>query len=157
MTLGRQARPALAYHAPVQVNRQGARMTPLAGKTTRIAAATLAAATIAAPAAVLAAGSYNTRSDVRTLPAKAVTKRSADLGAMVAPNGVSVRLTLKITGPRFNRTVSLGTVLARTPVKTVYTRVRGLRVGTKYTVKATATNGGGKKSPGNAITFTTKR
>lgn len=132
-------------------------MTPLAGKTTRIAAATLAAATIAAPTAVLAAGSYNTRSDVRTLPAKAVKKRTADLGAMVAPNGVSVKVTLRITGGRVPRTVSLGTILARTPVKTVYARVRGLRPGTTYTVKATATNGGGKTSPGNAITFTTKR
>lgn len=132
-------------------------MTALAGKTTRIAAATLAAATIAAPTAILAAGSYNTRSDVKTLPAKAVKKTSADLGAMVAPNGVSVKLSLKITAKGVNRTVSLGTVLARTPVKTVRTKVTGLRKGTKYTVKATAVNGGGRKSPGNTITFTTKR
>ena len=124
---------------------------------TRIAAATLAVATVAAPATMLAAGSYNTRADVRTSPAKQVTKRSARLGAMVAPNGVAVTVSLTISGGSRTRTVLLGAVGARVAVKTLSVTVRGLKPGTKYRVKAIAVNGGKRKSPGNTVTFTTKR
>lgn len=133
-------------------------MTTRARKTTRIAAATLAAATIAAPAAVIAAGSYNTRADVRTLPAKSVTKTSARLGAMVAPNGVAVTVRLRITPSRGSaRTVVIGTVAARVPLRTLSRTVTGLRKGTRYRVQAVAVNGGKKTSPGTTVSFTTKR
>jgi phosphodiesterase/alkaline phosphatase D-like protein len=127
------------------------------GTTIRIAAATLAAAAIAAPTAVLAAGSYNTRADVRTLMPAKVTTTSARLGALVAPNGVAVRVTLEITTKRSTRTVTLGTVAARAPLATLRKTVTGLKPGTKYTVRANAVNGGKKTSPGTTVSLTTKR
>ncbi len=127
------------------------------GMTIRIAAATLAAATIAAPTVVLAAGSYNTRADVRTVKPAQVTRTSARLGALVAPNGVAVRVSLKITTKRSTRTVTLGTVAARAPLATLRTTVTGLKPGTKYTVRAIAVNGGKKTSPGTIVSLTTKR
>lgn len=133
-------------------------MSTRAMKTTRIAAATLAAVAIGAPTALIAAGSYNTRADVRTMSPKAVTKSSAKVGAMVAPNGVAVTVNLRITpaGGK-TRTVLLGAVGARIPMKTIWTTVAGLKKGTRYRVQAVAVNGGKKTSPGTTVSFTTKR
>ena len=132
-------------------------MTTRATKTTRIAAAALAAMTITAPTALIAAGSYNTRADVRTMPAKSITRTAARLGAMVAPNGVAVRVTLKITGAGRTVAKTLGTVAARVPLTTLYMNVSGLKRKTTYKVQAVAVNGGKKTSRGTTVTFTTKR
>jgi len=127
------------------------------GTTIRIAAATLAAAGISAPTAVLAAGSYNTRADVPTRTPAQVTTTSARLGALVAPNDVAVRVSLKITTKRSTRTVALGTVSARAPLATLRMTVTGLKPGTQYTAGAIAVNGGKKTSPGTIVSLTTKR
>ena len=132
-------------------------MTTRATKTTRIAGAALAAMTITAPTALIAAGSYNTRADVRTMPAKSITRTAARLGAMVAPNGVAVRVTLKITGAGRTVAKTLGTVAARVPLTTLYMNVSGLKRKTTYKVQAVAVNGGKKTSRGTTVSFTTKR
>ena len=132
-------------------------MTTRAMRTTRIAAAALAAATIAAPTALVAAGSYNTRADVKTMPAKQITRTSARLGALVAPNGVAVRVNLRITGRGRTVTRTLGLVGARVPLRTMYMTVGGLRRNTTYRVQAVAINGGKKTSPGTTVSFKTKR
>jgi len=132
-------------------------MTTRAMKTTRIAGAALAAMTITAPTALIAAGSYNTRADVKTMPAKSITTTTARLGAMVAPNGVAVRVTLKITGAGRTVAKTLGTVAARVPLTTLYMNVSGLKRKTTYKVQAVAVNGGKKTSRGTTVSFTTKR
>ena len=132
-------------------------MTTRAMKTTRIAAVALAATTIAAPAALIAAGSYNTRADVRTMPVRQIRATSARMGAMVAPNGVAVRVDLKITAKGRTVTKTLGLVAARVPLKTMYMNVSGLKRNTAYKVQAVAVNGGRKTSPGTTVSFTTKR
>lgn len=132
-------------------------MTTRATKTTRIAAVALAATAIAAPAALIAAGSYNTRADVRTMPVKKIRATSARMGAMVAPNGVAVRVDLKITAKGRTVTRTLGLVAARVPLKTMYMNVSGLKRNTAYKVQAVAVNGGRKTSPGTTVSFTTKR
>lgn len=132
-------------------------MTTRATKTTRIAAVALAATAIAAPAALIAAGSYNTRADVRTMPVKKIRATSARMGAMVAPNGVAVRVDLKITAKGRTVTRTLGLVAARVPLKTMYMNVSGLKRNTAYKVQAVAVNGGKKTSPGTTVSFTTKR
>ena len=132
-------------------------MTTRATKTTRIAGAALAAMTITAPTALIAAGSYNTRADVKTMPAKSITTTTARLGAMVAPNGVAVRVTLKITGAGRTVAKTLGTVAARVPLTTLYMNVSGLKRKTTYKVQAVAVNGGKKTSRGTTVSFTTKR
>ncbi len=132
-------------------------MTTRALKTTRIAAVALAATAIAAPTALIAAGSYNTRADVRTMPVKQIRATSARIGAMVAPNGVAVRVNLKITGRGRTVTKTLGLVAARVPLKTMYMNVSGLKRNTTYKVQAVAINGGKKTSPGTTVSFKTKR
>ena len=132
-------------------------MTTRALKTTRIAAVALAATAIAAPTALIAAGSYNTRADVRTMPVKQIRATSAKVGAMVAPNGVAVRVNLKITGAGRTVTKTLGLVAARVPLKTMYMNVSGLKRNTTYKVQAVAINGGKKTSPGTTVSFKTKR
>ena len=132
-------------------------MTTRALKTTRIAAVALAATAIAAPTALIAAGSYNTRADVRTMPVKQIRATSARIGAMVAPNGVAVRVNLKITGTGRTVTKTLGLVAARMPLKTMYMNVSGLKRNTTYKVQAIAINGGKKTSPGTTVSFKTKR
>ena len=132
-------------------------MTTRALKTTRIAAVALAATAIAAPTALIAAGSYNTRADVRTMPVKQIRATSAKIGAMVAPNGVAVRVNLKITGRGRTVTKTLGLVAARVPLKTMYMNVSGLKRNTTYKVQAVAINGGKKTSPGTTVSFKTKR
>lgn len=132
-------------------------MTTRALKTTRIAAVALAATAIAAPTALIAAGSYNTRADVRTMPVKQVRATSARMGAMVAPNGVAVRVDLKITAKGRTVTRTLGLVAARVPLKTMYMNVSGLKRNTAYKVQAVAVNGGKKTSPGTTVSFKTKR
>ena len=132
-------------------------MTTRALKTTRIAAVALAATAIAAPTALIAAGSYNTRADVRTMPVKQIRATSASIGAMVAPNGVAVRVNLKITGRGRTVTKTLGVVAARVPLKTMYMNVSGLKRNTTYKVQAVAINGGKKTSPGTTVSFKTKR
>jgi len=132
-------------------------MTTRALKTTRIAAVALAATAIAAPTALIAAGSYNTRADVRTMPVKQIRATSARIGAMVAPNGVAVRVNLKITGAGRTVTKTLGVVAARVPLKTMYMNVSGLKRNTTYKVQAVAINGGKKTSPGTTVSFKTKR
>jgi hypothetical protein len=132
-------------------------MTTRALKTTRIAAVALAATAIAAPTALIAAGSYNTRADVRTMPVKQIRATSARIGAMVAPNGVAVRVNLKITGRGRTMTKTLGLVAARVPLKTMYMNVSGLKRNTTYRVQAVAINGGRKTSPGTTVSFKTKR
>ena len=132
-------------------------MTTRAMKTTRIAAVALAATAIAAPTALIAAGSYNTRADVRTMPVKQIRATSARMGAMVAPNGVAVRVNLRITAKGRTVTRTLGLVAARVPLKTMYMNVSGLRRNTAYKVQAVAVNGGKKTSPGTTVSFKTKR
>ena len=132
-------------------------MTTRAMKTTRIAAVALAATAIAAPTALIAAGSYNTRADVRTMPVKQIRATSARMGAMVAPNGVAVRVNLRITAKGRTVTRTLGLVAARVPLKTMYMNVSGLRRNTAYKVQAVAVNGGRKTSPGTTVSFKTKR
>ena len=132
-------------------------MTTRAMKTTRIAAVALAATAIAAPTALIAAGSYNTRADVRTMPVKQIRATSARMGAMVAPNGVAVRVNLRITAKGRTVTKTLGLVAARVPLKTMYMNVSGLRRNTAYKVQAVAVNGGKKTSPGTTVSFKTKR
>jgi len=132
-------------------------MTTRALKTTRIAAVALAATAIAAPTALIAAGSYNTRADVRTMPVKQIRATTARIGAMVAPNGVAVRVNLKITGKGRTVTKTLGLVAARVPLKTMYMNVSGLKRNTTYRVQAVAINGGKKTSPGTTVSFKTKR
>ena len=132
-------------------------MTTRAMKTTRIAAVALAATAIAAPTALIAAGSYNTRADVRTMPVKQIRATSARMGAMVAPNGVAVRVNLRITAKGRTVTKTLGLVAARVPLKTMYMNVSGLRRNTAYKVQAVAVNGGRKTSPGTTVSFKTKR
>jgi hypothetical protein len=132
-------------------------MTTRALKTTRIAAVALAATAIAAPTALIAAGSYNTRADVRTMPVKQIRATSARIGAMVAPNGVAVRVNLKITGRGRTMTKTLGLVAARVPLTTMYMNVSGLKRNTTYRVQAVAINGGRKTSPGTTVSFKTKR
>jgi hypothetical protein len=132
-------------------------MTTRALKTTRIAALALAATTIAAPTALIAAGSYNTRADVKTMPVKSIRATSARMGAMVAPNGVAVRVDLKITAKGRTVTKTLGPVAARVPLTTMYMNVSGLKRNTTYKVQAIAVNGGKKTSPGTTVSFTTKR
>ena len=132
-------------------------MTTRALKTTRIAAVALAATAIAAPTALIAAGSYNTRADVRTMPVKQIRATSARIGAMVAPNGVAVRVNLKITGRGRTMTKTLGLVAARVPLTTMYMNVSGLKRDTTYRVQAVAINGGRKTSPGTTVSFKTKR
>ncbi len=132
-------------------------MTTRALKTTRIAAVALAATAIAAPTALIAAGSYNTRADVRTMPVKQIRATSARIGAMVAPNGVAVRVNLKIIGTGRTVTKTLGLVAARVPLKTMYMNVSGLKRNTTYKVQAVAINGGKKTSPGTTVSFKTKR
>jgi len=132
-------------------------MTTRALKTTRIAAVALAATAIAAPTALIAAGSYNTRADVRTMPVKQIRATSARIGAMVAPNGVAVRVNLKITGRGRTMTKTLGLVAARVPLTTMYMNVSGLKRNTTYRVQAVAINGGKKTSPGTTVSFKTKR
>ena len=132
-------------------------MTTRAMKTTRIAAVALAATAIAAPTALIAAGSYNTRADVRTMPVKQIRATSARMGAMVAPNGVAVRVNLRITAKGRTVTKTLGLVAARVPLKTMYMNVSGLKRNTAYKVQAVAVNGGRKTSPGTTVSFKTKR
>jgi len=132
-------------------------MTTRALKTTRIAAVALAATAITAPTALIAAGSYNTRADVRTMPVKQIRATSAKVGAMVAPNGVAVRVNLKITGAGRTVTKTLGLVAARVPLTTMYMNVSGLKRNTTYKVQAVAINGGKKTSPGTTVSFKTKR
>ncbi len=132
-------------------------MTTRAMKTTRIAAVALAATAMAAPTALIAAGSYNTRADVRTMPVKQIRATSARMGAMVAPNGVAVRVNLRITAKGRTVTRTLGLVAARVPLKTMYMNVSGLRRNTAYKVQAVAVNGGKKTSPGTTVSFKTKR
>lgn len=127
------------------------------GTTIWIAAATLAAAAISAPTAVLAADSYNTRADVPTRTPAQVTPTGARLGALVAPNGVTVRVSLKITTKRSTRTVTVGTGPARAPLATLRMTVTGLKPGTQYTAGAIAVNGGKKTFPGTTMSLTTKR
>ena len=132
-------------------------MTTRAMKTTRIAAVALAATAMAAPTALIAAGSYNTRADVRTMPVKQIRATSARMGAMVAPNGVALRVNLRITAKGRTVTRTLGLVAARVPLKTMYMNVSGLRRNTAYKVQAVAVNGGKKTSPGTTVSFKTKR
>lgn len=132
-------------------------MTTRAMRTTRIAVAALAAATITAPTALIAAGSYNTRADVKTMPVKRIRATSARMGALVAPNGVAVRVDLKITAKGRTVTKTLGNVAARVPLTTMYMTVSGLTRNTAYRVQAVAVNGGKKTSPGTTVSFTTKR
>ena len=127
------------------------------GTTIRTEPATLAAAEISAPTAVLAAGSDNTRADVPTPTPAQVTPTSARLGALVTPNGAAVPVSLKITTKRSTRTMTIGTVSARAPFAALRMTVTGLKSGTQYTAKAIAANGGKKTSPGTIVSLTTKR
>ena len=127
------------------------------GTTIRTEPATLAAAEISAPTAVLAAGSYNTRADVPTHTPAQVTPTSARLGALDTPNGAAVPVSLKITTKRSTRTMTIGTVSARAPFAALRMTVTGLKSGTQYTAKAIAANGGKKTSPGTIVSLTTKR
>ncbi len=128
------------------------------GIRTRCIAAALAAMALAAPPVLLARGVYDPRAEVRTLAAKSVTRTSANLGAMVGPNGLAIKVVLKITRPavRGTRTVTLGSVGAKVAVKTLRAKVRGLMPGTRYRVRAVAIAGGGKKSLGNIVSIRTR-
>lgn len=125
---------------------------------TRTTAAALAAVALAAPPMLMARGVYDPRAEVRTLAAKSITRTSANLGAMVGPNGLAIRVVLRITRPaiRGTRTVTLGSAGAKVAVKTLRVKVKGLRPGTRYRVRAVAINRGGKQSLGNIVSIRTR-
>ena len=93
----------------------------------------------------------------RALKTTQIRATSARIGAMVAPNGVAVRVNLKIIGTGRTVTKTLGLVAARVPLKTMYMNVSGLKRNTTYKVQAVAINGGKKTSPGTTVSFKTKR
>lgn len=128
------------------------------GIRTRCITAALAAMTLAAAPVLLARGVYDPRAEVRTLAATSVARTSANLGAMIGPNGLAITVVLQITRPavRSTRTVTLGSVGAEVAVKTLRAKVPGLTPGTRYRVRAVAINGGGKRSLGNIVFIRTR-